>query len=134
MNRSSIRVALAVAIVVATPVVSASGAGALGPVPPNGCLATAPVGVDGVSGALGCAYTAGGPGAYLAATPNGWTITITRAGAVVATIASASGAPPAGTLATMAGDSVTLTVDPACNPADASQCGAAGTLAAGDRQ
>jgi hypothetical protein len=125
---------LAAAVLGAGPVVVASPAVALGPTPPNGCLATAPAGVAGVSGELGCEYTAGGPGAYAAATPNDWTITVSRGGSVVATVASSAGAAPAGTLDTQAGDTVVLTIAPACNPADPTQCGALGSLAGGDRQ
>lgn len=81
--------------------------------PGTGCAAA-----GGAQGeALSCTYEATGPGTWVAATPNHWTITVVRVVDDVPTemtLAESADLQPPGTgeLATLAGDEVTITVGP----------------------
>lgn len=82
--------------------------------PTNACVAGdsagAPVAQD---APLTCTYTATGPGEYVAATPNSYTISVTHNGVTTTAVDSDSLTPPAnGTFAAAAGDTVTVTVGP----------------------
>lgn len=103
----------------------------------NGCVAPG----QGDTEAIVCTYTAKGPGKFAAATPNSWSITVTRIvnnKEVTLTLASSTSAqvPSTGDLATQAADKVTVTLGPDCVSGDPTGmvCGTAGILVAGETE
>lgn len=82
--------------------------------PTNGCVAGDSNGVPGSNGgAISCSYTATGPGQYVAATPNHYTISVTHAGVTTNVVESDSASLPTnGTFDAASGDTVTISVGP----------------------
>lgn len=78
-----------------------------------------------------CSYVATGPGSFTQATPNGWDISVVR-NAVKVVLASSGtlGTPSNGSFASLAGETVTVTLHRDCIPTG--QCGNLGFIAAGD--
>lgn len=138
MKRMLGRVGLACALGLS--VVGFPGAGAA----PAGCVATAPVAASGVSTNGKCVYVVTGTtGGYVAATANPWKITMERrvrvrrrlVWKVVYTLAGGytkPTTPAAGQLPLKKGYRVTVVISNLCNPASASQCGAAGFVGVGN--
>lgn len=99
--------------------------------PGNGCSASG--GATNV--ATTCSYVASGGGTYAAATPNSWTITVPdrNSDGQPEVLASSDSAqlPSSGSLASLAGETVTVTMGPDCVPGDV-VCGSIGSVTAGE--
>jgi hypothetical protein len=93
--------------------------------PPSGCAAIAP---PGTAGETTCEYTATGPGSFLSATVNSWTIAVN--GATVVQHGPLDN--PSGTFESQPGDHVVVTMHIACNPFVPDQCGTIGAVIVGD--
>jgi hypothetical protein len=79
-----------------------------------------------------CTYVAASDTAsYLTATPNSWSITVVRDNEVVVLASGETAPPSSGTIATIPGETVTVTMGPDCVPGDF-VCGNVGTVIVGE--
>lgn len=100
--------------------------------PGNGCPAYG----QGPTGTVTCEYIADGAGAWAAATPNPYTITVKRGTQTIELVKSDSATPPnGGLLATQKGDKVIISMDADCVPmTEPTGCGTVGFVVAGDAE